>query len=90
VEKVRKSIVLILLFLLNGREAFTGGLPWPAVVLDQLYLPFALEWFADGSGKKRTGMNMVMLYCLNSKLKGWWDEVTLLVWGAPTGLRGRR
>ena len=83
---MRKSIVLILLFLLNGREAFTGGLPWPAVVLDRLYLPFALEWFADGSGKKRTGMNMVMLYCLNSKLKGWWDEVTLLVWGASTGL----
>ncbi len=38
------------------------------------------------SGEKITAMNMVMLYCLNSKLKGWWDEVTLLVWGASTGL----
>ena len=46
---MRKSIVLILLFLLNGREAFTGGLPWPAVILDRLYLPFALEWFAGGN-----------------------------------------
>jgi len=38
------------------------------------------------SGEKMTAMNMVMLYCLNSKLKGWWDDVTLLVWGASTGL----
>lgn len=38
------------------------------------------------SGEKITAMNMVLLYCLNSRLKGWWDEVTLLVWGASTGL----
>lgn len=38
------------------------------------------------SGEKETAMNMVMLYSLNSKLKGWWDEVTLLVWGASTRL----
>lgn len=38
------------------------------------------------SGEKMTAMNMVMLYCLNSKLKGWWNDVTLLVWGASTGL----
>ncbi|NLO58002.1 MAG: DsrE family protein, partial [Synergistaceae bacterium] len=36
------------------------------------------------SGEKETAMSMVMLYSLNSKLKGWWDEVTLLVWGAST------
>ena len=46
---MRKSFVLILLFLLNGREAFTGGLPWPEVILDRLYLPFTLEWFAGGN-----------------------------------------
>ncbi len=38
------------------------------------------------SGEKETAMSMVMLYSLNSKLKGWWDEVTLLVWGASTRL----
>jgi hypothetical protein len=26
-------------------------------------------------------MNMVFLYAENSKLKGWWDDVSLLVWG---------
>ena len=45
---MKKFIVLFLLFMLNGREAFSGGLPWPAVVLDRLYLPFALEWYTDG------------------------------------------
>jgi hypothetical protein len=46
--KMRKNTVLIFLFLLFGREAFSGGLPWPAVILDRLCLPFALEWFTDG------------------------------------------
>ena len=26
-------------------------------------------------------LNMVFLYAKNSKLKEWWDDVTLLVWG---------
>jgi hypothetical protein len=51
---MRKIIVLILLFLLIGREAFSGGLPWPAVILDRLYLPFALEWFADGDHSRNS------------------------------------
>ena len=38
------------------------------------------------SGEKETAMNMALLYSLNSKLKGWWDSVTLLVWGASTRL----
>lgn len=52
---MRKSFVLILLFLLNGREAFTGGLPWPAVVPDRLYLPISLEWFIDGDRSRSRG-----------------------------------
>lgn len=40
------------------------------------------------SGEKETALNMVFMYGLNSKLKGWWDEVTLLVWGASTKLLG--
>ncbi len=41
------------------------------------------------SGDRETAMNMVFMYSLNSKLKGWWDEVTLLVWGASTKLLGQ-
>ena len=40
------------------------------------------------SGEKDTALNMVFMYGLNAKLKGWWDEVTLLVWGASTRLLG--
>ena len=36
-------------------------------------------WTTDN---KETILNMVCLYVLNAKLKGWFDEVTLLVWGA--------
>ena len=36
-------------------------------------------WTTDN---KETIENMVCLYVLNAKLKGWFDEVTLLVWGA--------
>ena len=40
------------------------------------------------SGEKDTALNMVFMYGMNAKLKGWWDEVTLLVWGASTRLLG--
>ncbi|MTI80538.1 MAG: DsrE family protein [Firmicutes bacterium] len=29
---------------------------------------------------------MAFMYTLNSKRKGWWDEVTLVVWGPSTEL----
>lgn len=36
-------------------------------------------WTTDN---RETIMNMILLYTHNAKLKGWFDEVTLLVWGA--------
>jgi len=38
------------------------------------------------SGEKETALHMVFLYGINCRKKGWWDEVTLLVWGAATRL----
>ncbi|HBH12924.1 MAG: hypothetical protein XD91_0158 [Clostridiales bacterium 38_11] len=35
---------------------------------------------------KVSAENMIFMYGLNSKLKGWWDEVTLIIWGASTEL----
>jgi len=33
-----------------------------------------------------TSEKMVMMYGINSILKGWWKEVTLIIWGAPAKL----
>lgn len=33
-----------------------------------------------------TSEKMVMMYGINSKIKGWWDEVTIIIWGAPAKL----
>jgi hypothetical protein len=35
-----------------------------------------------------TTERMVFMYAGNSLLKGWWDEVTIIVWGASTLLVG--
>ncbi len=40
-------------------------------------------WTTDN---KETAMNMVLLYGHNAKLKGWMDDVTILVWGASQQL----
>lgn len=33
-----------------------------------------------------TAEKMVFMYIVNALLKGWWDEVTLIIWGAPARL----
>lgn len=33
------------------------------------------------SGDPEVALKMVFMYTLNCKLQGWWDEVTLIVWG---------
>lgn len=33
-----------------------------------------------------TAENMVFMYTTNSLFHGWWEEVTLIIWGAPTKL----
>jgi hypothetical protein len=38
------------------------------------------------NGEKDTAINMVFMYTINSLKYTWWDEVTLLVWGAATRL----
>lgn len=40
-------------------------------------------WTTDN---KETSINMVLLYAHNAKLKGWMDEVIVLVWGASQEL----
>ena len=38
------------------------------------------------SGDRETALGMAFMYTLNSKLRGWWEDVTLIVWGASTKL----
>ena len=38
------------------------------------------------SGDREVALSMVFMYTKNSKLKGWWDQVLLLVWGASARL----
>jgi hypothetical protein len=38
------------------------------------------------SGDKDVAKNMVFMYAMNSRLKGWWNDVTLLVWGPSSKL----
>ena len=33
------------------------------------------------SGDPEVALKMVFMYTLNCKLQGWWNEVTLIVWG---------
>lgn len=33
-----------------------------------------------------TAESMVLMYTTNSLFHGWWEEVTLIIWGAPTKL----
>lgn len=40
-------------------------------------------WTTDN---KETAMNMVLLYGHNAKLKGWMENVSILVWGASQQL----
>jgi hypothetical protein len=38
------------------------------------------------NGDPITAEKMVFMYGLNSLLSGWWDKVTLIIWGAPAKL----
>lgn len=35
-----------------------------------------------------TAEKMVFMYTINSLVRGWWEEVTLIIWGATTKLVG--
>jgi len=42
-------------------------------------------WTTDN---KETFFNMLIMYALNSKLKGWWEHVNIIIWGASARLAG--
>ena len=38
------------------------------------------------SGDREVALKMVFMYTLNSKLKGWWEDVRFVVWGPSAKL----
>ena len=38
------------------------------------------------NGNIDTSLHMVMMYATNSMRNGWWDAITVIIWGAPTKL----
>lgn len=42
-------------------------------------------WTTDN---KDTVFNMLSMYTINSKKKGWWEEVNVIIWGAAVKLAG--
>jgi len=38
------------------------------------------------SGDREVALKIVFMYTLNSKLKGWWEDVCLIVWGPSAKL----
>ena len=38
------------------------------------------------NGDPITAEKMVFMYTINSLIHGWWEEVTLIIWGAPAKL----
>ncbi len=48
---------------------------------DKLYI----LWTSDNPN---TAHHMVFMYAVNALLKGWWQEVTVIIWGSSAGLAG--
>lgn len=40
-------------------------------------------WTNDNIG---TSINMVLMYAENDKINGWWEDVTVLIWGSTAKL----
>jgi len=38
------------------------------------------------NGNPITAEKMVFMYSINSLLKGWWEHITLIIWGSPAKL----
>jgi hypothetical protein len=36
------------------------------------------------TGDREVALSMVLMYTLNAKLRGWWEDVTLVIWGSST------
>ncbi len=38
------------------------------------------------SGDKEVAENMVFMYTINAKKRGWWEDITFIIWGPSSNL----
>ena len=58
--------------------------PWRETIMAEVVPPgLVFLWVTQDKGAAR---NMVFMYTKNSRLKGWWDKVVLMVWGPSAQL----
>ncbi len=50
---------------------------------EQTPVGLAVLWITQD---KEAAQNMILLYTRNSKLKGWWENVRLIIWGPSANL----
>ena len=82
-----KILYLIVLFALLGFSTQASDIPKPdekqATEEVKNADKLVILWT---SGDKEVAEKMVFLYTFNSKRFGWWDDITLIVWGPSTKL----
>jgi hypothetical protein len=82
---MKKSIVFMLACFLAGLNCVTLNAINPSENMnekkpvDQLLIVWT-------SGDPEVAHNMVFMYAFNAQKNGWWDQVTLLVWGPSSKL----
>jgi len=79
------SIILFTIFSLplRSQEGFTVSKSETQMTENTDKEKLVVVWT---SGDKEVAMKMVFMYTFNAKKNGWWEEITLLVWGPSSRL----
>ena len=82
---MKQSIVFLLICLLAGLNCVTLNAINPSGNMNEKKSDdhLLIVWT---SGDPEVAHNMVFLYAFNAQKNGWWDQVTLLVWGPSSNL----
>ena len=79
----RRPSVLKLLLLTVLLASTLGAAPAPHRPTTQEPSRLAVVWT---SGDREVALKVAFMYTLNAKSRGWFDEVTLIVWGPSSNL----
>ena len=82
---MKQSIVFLLICLLAGLNCVTLNAINPSGNMNEEKSDdhLLIVWT---SGDPEVAHNMVFMYAFNAQKNGWWDQVTLLVWGPSSKL----
>ncbi|MFC2080636.1 hypothetical protein ACFLR8_00315 [Bacteroidota bacterium] len=87
---MRKIYLLLLAFMLSGLSSVTLKANDPSNTMAETNLKeenaaeqLLIVWT---SGDPDVAHKMVFMYAYNAQKNGWWDQVTLLIWGPSSKL----